>query len=204
MIWRRLPLATIALAASAIAVALIPALQRALVLDRDAVAAGELWRIATGSLVHFSTSHLLYDLAVVIVASALLERRGWPVAPIVLASATAIGAAVLLFTPEIARYGGLSGVASSLVALYAVDCLTVRGAARAAAVLVLVLTAIKLGWELSSGTFVFVGDAGDAFRPVPLAHIVGAGVGIAAFFLSRAHRVPNGAPTLVVSERAPA
>ena len=200
----QLPRATIALAASAIGVAMTPALQRVLVLDRDAVAAGELWRIATGSLVHFSTAHLLYDLAVVILASARLERRGWPVAPIVLASATAIGAAVLLFTPEIARYGGLSGVACTLVALYALDCLTVRGAARAAGVLVLVLTAIKLGWEIGRGTFVFVASAGGAFRPVPLAHIVGAGVGIAAFLLSRARRVPHGAPTPAVSERAPA
>ena len=201
---RQLPRATMVLAASTIAVAIIPVLQRVLVLDRDAVAAGELWRIATGSLVHFSTPHLLYDLAVVVLASGLLERRRWPVAPIVLAAATAIGAAVLLFTPEITRYGGLSGVACTLVALYALDCLTIRGAARAAGVLVLVLAVIKLGWEMGSGTFVFVGDAGVAFRPVPLAHLVGAGVGIAAFFLSRARRVAHGAPTLAVSERAPA
>jgi rhomboid family GlyGly-CTERM serine protease len=203
MIRRRLPLATIALAASAIGVALVPALQRVLVLDRDAVAAGELWRVATGSLVHFSTSHLLYDLAVVVLVSALLERRGWPVAPIVLASATAIGAAVLMFTPEISRYGGLSGVACTLVALYALDCLTVRGAARGAGVLVLVLSAVKLAWEMGSGTFVFVGDAGDAFRPVPLAHVVGGAVGVAAFFLSRARRAFPGARTLTVSGRAP-
>lgn len=204
MIWRRLPLATIALAAGAIGVAIIPALQHVLVLDRDAVAAGELWRVATGSLVHFSTSHLLYDLAVVVLASALLERRGWPVAPIVLASATAIGAAVLLFTPELARYGGLSGVACTLVALYALDCLTVRGATRAAGVLVLMLSAVKLGWEMRSGTFVFVADAGDAFRPVPLAHVVGAGVGVAAFFIAQGRRVLRAAPSRPVTGRAPA
>ena len=200
----RLPLATLALAAITIAVALVPALQHVLVLDRDAVAAGELWRIATGSLVHFSTSHLLFDLAVVIVAGALLERRGWPLAPIVVASAMAIGAAVMLLAPELARYGGLSGIACTLAALQALDCLTLRGTPRIAGGAVLVFTAFKLGWELWSGSFVFVGDAGIAFRPVPLAHVVGAAAGVAAFLLSRARRRTNGAWTLVLSARAPA
>lgn len=202
---RALPAATLVLAASAIGVAFVPALQRLLVLDRDAVAAGQLWRIATGSLVHFSTSHLLLDVAVVIVTGALLERRGWPIAPIFLASSTAIGAAVLLLAPELARYGGLSGVACTLVAVYALDCLTVGGAARGAGVAVLALTTIKLAWELWSGTFLFFGDGGAAFQPVPLAHVVGAGVGVAAFFLSRGRRhAVRRAPLCPVSGRAPA
>lgn len=200
----RVPFATLALAGGSVLVALFPALQRVLVLDRDAVAGGQLWRIATGSLVHFSTSHLLFDLAVVVVAGALLERRGWSLAPIVLASATAIGASVMRLAPELARYGGLSGVACTLVALYALDCLAARGAARTAGAIVLVLTAIKLGWELWSGAFVFVGDAGDTFRPVPLAHVVGAGVGVAAFFLSRPRRAVRGERAFTVTERAPA
>jgi rhomboid family GlyGly-CTERM serine protease len=181
--------ATLALAAATIIVAFVPALQRALVLDRDAVGAGQLWRVATGNIVHFSASHLLLDLLAVTVAGLLLERRGWSLGAILVAASIAIGTAVLAFAPELARYGGLSGIAFTLVVLYALDCLTERGPMRMVAVLALALTAAKVGWELSSGAFVFVGGAGDAFQPVPLVHLVGAGAGVAAFLLSPArHR----------------
>ena len=193
--------ATIALAAITFAVALLPALQRLLVLDRDAVARGQLWRVATGSLVHFSASHLLLDVLTVCIAGALLERRGWALAPIVVASATAIGAAVLLLAPQLTRYGGLSGVAFTLIVVYTLDCLTAPQPMRTIAVIALALTAAKLGWELWSGSFVFVGDAGDAFQPVPLAHLVGAGIGVAAYFVTRLRSERHGAQPLPVSAR---
>ena len=193
--------ATIALGAITFVVALVPALQRVLVLDRDAVAGGQLWRVATGSLVHFSASHLLLDLLTVSIAGALLERRGWALAPIVVASATAIGAAVLLLAPQLTRYGGLSGVAFTLVVLYAIDCLTAPAPLRTIAAIALALTAAKLGWELWSGSFVFVGDAGDAFLPVPLAHVVGSCVGVAAYLVARLRTNRRALP---LRERVPA
>ena len=183
------PRVTITIAIATIVVALSPALQQTLVLDRHAIAHGQLWRIATGNLVHFSASHLLWDLLVVTIAGARLEARGWPVAATTLASAVAIGVAVVRYEPSLGQYGGLSGVACTLVVIAAVDSLEASGLTRAAALVVLALLAAKLWWEWRSGSFVFVN--GSDVVAVPLAHLTGSCVGVAVWLSQRfavAHR----------------
>ena len=183
---RPLPVTTLATVGLAILVYLVPVLQPLLVLGRDAVAAGQLWRIATGNLVHFSVSHLVYDLIAVGMTGAMLERDGHRLSGVVVASSIAIGLAVLLFAPGVAIYGGLSGVAYTLVVLATLHRLSATARERAVAATVLVLAAVKLGWEIRSGAFLFVGGSSAGFVPVPLTHLTGALVGVAAFFCQRA------------------
>jgi rhomboid family GlyGly-CTERM serine protease len=170
----RLPRLTIAIAVAAIAIALSPALQDALVLDRAAVASGQLWRVATGSFVHFSRTHLAYDLMVVIVAGALLEWNRRPLAGLIALSASAIGISVMLLEPGLVRYGGLSGVAYALVALLSLDALRTSGLTRAAGAATLLLAAGKLCWEWRTGSLLFVADTAATVQAVPLAHLAGA------------------------------
>lgn len=181
----RIPRVTIVIATLAITIALVPPLQDALVLDRHAVADGQLWRVATGNLVHFSPSHLLYDLLVVTVAGALLERAGRAIGGAVAVSAVAIGIAVLLVEPGLERYGGLSGVAYTLTVMLALDAILASGLTRAAGSAMLALALAKLWWELHSGAFLFVGGGEASFRAVPLAHAVGAAVGALAIVARR-------------------
>ena len=180
---------TLTLAAAALIVALAPALQRLLILDRDRVASGEVWRLASGNLVHFSASHLFYDLLVVVVVGWMLERRGRPMLPVLALSSVAVGMAVFLFAPEIQRYGGLSGVACALVVLQALDGMKTNGLQRMTGIAILVLLAAKLAYEASSGAFLFVGDGGGTIRGVPVAHVAGAVAGFAEWL--RACAVPN-------------
>ncbi len=187
----RLPVATLALSAVVMLVALVPGLQRLLVFDRELVAAGQLWRIATGSLVHFSTSHLLFDLITVAAAAAMLERSGQRVFPVIAAAAIAVGAAVLLFAPELQRYGGLSGIAYTVVVLCALEQLHASGLTRAVAIGVLLLTVAKLTWDLQSGALLFVSESDGTLVPVPLAHLAGALVGAAAYVQSRLASLVN-------------
>ena len=49
---------------TALAVYLLPGVGEALVYDRSAILTGELWRLVTGHWVHFSASHLFYDVTV--------------------------------------------------------------------------------------------------------------------------------------------
>ena len=49
-------------------------MREALEYHRDGVAAGELWRLLTGQLVHWSTAMLMADFAVLLVAGFLLAR----------------------------------------------------------------------------------------------------------------------------------
>ena len=186
---RRLPAKTphrtITVATLAIVIALSPMLQRALVFDRNAVVRGQLWRVATANLVHFSPSHLLYDLIVVTIAGVLLERRGWPVAAIVAGSGIAVGIAVLSLEPTLATYGGLSGIACTLAVIAALDSARSSGLTRATGIAFLLLVAVKLWWEWRSGSFVFVSAATANIRPVPLAHVIGSGVGVGSWLARR-------------------
>jgi rhomboid family GlyGly-CTERM serine protease len=175
-------LATGLVVGAAVLAWLVPTLGEALVLDRNAVHAGALWRIATGSLVHFSAEHLAYNVLVVGVAGWLLERRGRGVTSLLLASALGVGGAVLLFAPELQRYAGLSGVAYALVVMLALDALGDGGTCRRLGVITLVVTGAKLAWELGAGQYLLVDAATATFVPVPVSHAAGTAVALAAWW----------------------
>jgi rhomboid family GlyGly-CTERM serine protease len=175
-------LATGLVLGAALLALLVPGLDDVLVLDRDAVRAGALWRIATGSLVHFSAGHLAWNGLAVGVAGWLLERRGRPVALLLLASAISVGAAVLVFAPQVQQYGGLSGVAYALVVMLAFDVLREGGTWRRLGVLTLIATGAKLAWELGTGQYILVEATAAAFVPVPVSHVAGAAVAVAIWW----------------------
>lgn len=80
--------------------------------DRLALLSGQLWRLWSGHLVHFSARHAITDAAALFLIGAVLEpllgtRRlclalGW--------GAALIGLALLLGLPELTHYRGLSGL----------------------------------------------------------------------------------------------
>ena len=166
----------------------IPGAAATLVFDRAAIGAGEWWRVVTGSWVHLSTAHLLYDALAVLIAGWLLERDGAPLRSIVLAAASAVGVGVLIGMPEITRYAGLSGIAYALVSYLALSGLGERGTWRRLCVTTLLVLAAKLSFELSTGRFLLVAQ-GDEIVAVPLAHAVGMAVAVIFFSIDRArHR----------------
>ena len=136
------------LVAVAVIAQLSPALGAALIFDRAAIDAGEYWRIATGSLVHFSWAHLAGDAMVLVVASWLLdERPGAEVAALLLGAAAASGLAVLIFAPELRWYGGLSGLAHGAVVYVALGAARECGWRRALSCLTLIIIASKLALD---------------------------------------------------------
>lgn len=104
----------------AVLIALLPGWPAALVLDRAALAHGDWWRLWTGHWVHFSPSHLAWNLAVVLVAGTWLARvRPGRLIAFTLIAPPLISAAVLVCEPHLLSYGGLSGLATGLAALLA-------------------------------------------------------------------------------------
>ena len=79
----KLPWRTLTVAAVALAAAAFPGSLEFLALDREALAAGQIWRLLTGHLVHGSSYHLGLDLAVWVLAGMLFETalggRYWTV-----------------------------------------------------------------------------------------------------------------------------
>jgi len=120
--------------------------------DRVAIAAGEIWRLISGNLVHLGAGHLAVNIAGVALVALLVGRhlsvRAWLVA-FVLCCLTTTGGLWWL-SPDVRWYVGLSGVLHGLL---------VAGAARAAArgpervfnAAVLAVVTAKLGWEQFAG-----------------------------------------------------
>ena len=157
---------------------------RLLEFDRTAIAAGEWWRVATGHWVHWSADHLLWDLGVFAVLGVLCERRSRPrfLGCLLLASLL-IPVAVWLALPTMATYRGLSGIDTALFALLAVFLVTEKYRQRQWGWMLTIVglfvgLAGKIGFEIAGSSALFVDVEEAGFIPVPLAHVVGASVGI--------------------------
>ncbi len=113
---------------------------------------GELWRLITGNFIHLGWSHLLLNLAALLLLSSLLKffYNSFEVSLIALFSAGGVGLGLLFFAPEVAWYVGLSGLLHGMLA--AVIIAGLKQKLRGAFILGLLLTA-KLALESSGGSF---------------------------------------------------
>lgn len=140
--------------------------------QRDAIVAGEWWRMLTGNLVHLGWAHLAMNIAGLALIWALFRDRlpiaAWWAATA--AGALAVGLGLLWFMPHLNWYVGLSGVLHALFAAGAVASL--RGGDKWDWLL-LAAFAAKVGWEQIYGAL--PGSAETAGGPVIVdAHFYGA------------------------------
>lgn len=148
--------------------------------SHDAIAAGEIWRLITGHLLHLGPTHLALNAAGTVLAAALvgaqLRPLGW--GAVWLTCALSVSGGLWLLHPDIGWYVGLSGVLHGLIVAGAVIALgDYRERLFAAAVLAAI--AAKLGWEQWSG--VMPGSAALAGGSVVTeAHLYGAVGGLLA------------------------
>jgi len=155
-----------------------------LVYDRGQIAAGQVWRLFTGSFVHFSPSHLLFNLIVFVVAGWTIASRGYPgFRMFCTLSAGLIGLASYVLTPDMVQYGGLSGIACGAVVYLALHGLSEKGLWRNICTVTLLLTACKILVEYRLGHFLFVSSSDGTFVPAPLSHAVGSLTAVMVFLL---------------------
>lgn len=171
----RRPVATLLVAAAALAVFSSPAATHWLVYDRGRILAGQVWRMLTGHIVHLSTSHLMYDLLVFVLAGIWIERRerGQYLLLIVLTAATS-SLYFLVAMPQMARYGGLSGVVSAMIVYLSLQEIGQGGIARVIWTTVLAMFLAKSGYEIVFGHAVFASFNSMPIAVIPAAHVIGA------------------------------
>jgi rhomboid family GlyGly-CTERM serine protease len=198
-----LPLVTLALAAAALLVAVLPPGVATLAqFDRASfLAQGAIWPLYTSHLVHFGKNHLAWDVFALLVLGTMAERwsRFATVLTLTLA-APLIVLTVWIAQPQFITYRGLSGLDAALFTLVATRILRDGLACRPRHPFSVVLGTLalaglvaKCGYEIFSGATLFVAnnntpspaDTAHAFVPVPLAHLVGGTVGALTGIFSR-------------------
>jgi rhomboid family GlyGly-CTERM serine protease len=182
---RRLPIITLLIVFSATAVFLSRDVSSLLIFNREAILTGELWRLFTGHLVHFSGSHLLYDCIPLLVSGAILEsesRRRFALLSLV--AAMLVSASILLFEPRLHFYGGLSALVLVYIAALA------RSEIFYPRISVMILTGIllKVAAEIVTQQFVFASMTSGEILPCVTSHVAGLFIGLA---LGRGAREPE-------------
>ena len=144
--------------------------------DRDAILAGQLWRLLTGHLVHLGGSHLamnLVGLALIwMLFGRLMSTTAWLAT--LLSSALTVSLGLLIFNPGLMWYVGLSGVLHGMFLAGAI--LSIVSGYRAE-ILLLGFIVAKLTWEQWVGPL--PGSAEVAGGDVVVdAHLYGAIAGV--------------------------
>ena len=179
---RQFPWRTAVLIVSGGLIYVLPGAAEYLIYNRSAVLSGEIWRLITGHSVHYSPSHLAYNLVALAIISAIIElQESHRLFLLYTVSALLIGISLLAFRPDLYYFAGASGVASAAVAYCALSGLSTSGPWRAVCLAVLVLLVGKISWEFLGPGSSLVGVSGD-FVVVPLSHAVGAVSGLLMFF----------------------
>jgi rhomboid family GlyGly-CTERM serine protease len=118
--------------------------------DRDAILAGEIWRLISGHLTHLGWSHLAMNVAGLALIWALfgqrLENKAWWA--VVVAGTLGTSAALLIFNDELRWYVGFSGV---LHTLFVTGVLLELDKRQWDGIVLLCFVVLKLAWEQISG-----------------------------------------------------
>ena len=151
-----------------------PQISELLVYDRQAILSGELWRLLTAPCVHFSASHMFWNLAVFGAAGCAIEAAGYRGLWLVCGFAAGIPSLIFLQTlPELERYGGLSGLATGAVAYFCLCRAFKTRRTRTIWLVILAVTGTKILVEVAMDAPIFVQTDRILFRVLPSVHIFG-------------------------------
>lgn len=157
----------------------IPSLADALIADAR-IADGQVWRALTGPLLHATWGHLIRDLALIAIAGFAYEAHFLGRRALLSICGLALPAIAVLAAGHADWYCGTSGLSHAWIAAALTYELRFRtGGAHAFVGALCVLGAGKLAYELASGAPAFPMALGDSIVQVPLAHAIGALVGVA-------------------------
>jgi rhomboid family GlyGly-CTERM serine protease len=170
----KVPVLTLLIVGVSIIAYRFPQFSDLIVYDRRAILGGQAWRLMTAPLVHFSASHLFWDVVVFGVAGGAIEAAGQRGFRLMLSLAACIPSLMfLLALPEIERFGGLSGLATGAVAYLCLCQMARARRGRLAWIVMLALIGIKIMAEIAVAAPLFAQADGVAFRSLPCVHVLG-------------------------------
>lgn len=151
--------------------------------DRAALLRGEIWRLFTSHLVHWSAAHFYLDTSVFIAQGIVFEQKiGRKYAWVLAVAAAAIGLGLLIFQRDLVAYRGISGLINTQLVLGAGLFLFDPSLKKRLKVIygaVFGIHLFKIAYETAFKVPFFATDAlGDMGGFTPLAHLIGVFVGL--------------------------
>ncbi len=160
-------------------------LSAVLVYDRSAIISGELWRLITGHWVHFSTSHLIYDVIVLAITGWIITSSGYRyLTALYLLSSLFISLVLFVMLPDMAFYGGLSGIAMASTVYLSLQFMRKPPPWDRVGLLIFLLCIGKLFFDASVSRFALAAFDKDFIVPVYLSHLTGAICGFVVYLWS--------------------
>lgn len=158
----------------AVITTLIPGLGETLAWRRDLPWFPRLPGVLTGHLVHWSTDHLIWDLAAFFaLAAAAIALAPGRVVPCLLVSALMIPLEISWLRPELLSYRGLSGLDAGLFGLVLSILWRGNKTERVLSGLAVAGFFAKVTYEIATGDTWFVNRSEGDFIPAASAHLVG-------------------------------
>jgi len=165
---------TILIAVISIVAYCFPEFSDLLVYERQSILSGELWRLFTAPLVHFSKSHLFWDILVFGAAGFAIAAAGFRCFWLVCIFAVSIPSFLFLFAfPAIERYGGLSALATGAAAYFFLCSAYKSKKNRLIWICLLAFISIKIIVEATMGVPLFAQSEKIPFQVLSSAHILG-------------------------------
>jgi rhomboid family GlyGly-CTERM serine protease len=183
----RIPV-TLTIGLMAIVIASVPSAGEMLQFHRAEIAAGEIWRLASGHLTHWNVEHVQWDLLMFVVLGAACERRNprrmWFC---LIAAATSVSILIFCLFPSIEAYRGLSGIDTALFMLLAIDLMRDRQRQQSGMFGIVICGLLvgfvaKTAYEAITGHAFFVDHNSAGFRLLVWDHIAASVVGVIIAF----------------------
>lgn len=169
-----------------------PVIVGALEFNRNAIGAGQWWRLVTGHLVHYGWPHMAADMSVFVALCWIAGRRGTGVLRMTAVAIPVIGAAIYFCSPATITYRGMSGVDAALFGWVLVTMATERGGWRSVAYVgMLVLAVGRFAFETATGQSLLPTSLPEDIAVVGSAHLAGLAVGCAMAILDRYRAGPR-------------
>ncbi|RJQ16232.1 MAG: rhombosortase [Nitrospiraceae bacterium] len=180
----RLPLVTISVLLLSAACYMLPDMTALFIYDRQSVLSGDIWRLISAHLVHFSGTHLAYDLLAFGIAGSIIEIKGDRYLGLLcLMMAVSIGIVLFIAIPDMRYYGGLSGLACGCISYLALTGIYEKRQSPVLYVLALLSLIIKTGLEIYFSDSLLPYPGEKSFVSVPLSHFTGIMTAFIFFFV---------------------
>ena len=156
---------------------------------REAIIAGEWWRLWSGHFVHFTAMHAFVNCTLLLLLSALLMRAySWKLVwGLLLLGSPVISLALICFAPEMVSYRGASALAALVMALLISHTLShVRRTAAYFLYALIIAWLAKLSIEATGG--INFSDLPPAVHVAWQAHVAGILIGITVSFSFQSYR----------------